>query len=228
MENTRHFHRIAGKAEVLYNALDAAAMSRGVSIREDLGLKEGQLAIGTVAQVGRRKGIDILIETARLLLREREETVFLIAGPPAVGEEEFGRRMQSLAEAPDLRGRVRFLGPRSDIPDFLASLDLFLLPTRAEPFGLVVIEAMAAGVPVIASKVGGIPEIISSPEIGSLVETLTPEAFAAAIREILARPDRGKGMADKARPSVVARFGLAVAGKQLEKTYLELTRSRRR
>jgi glycosyltransferase involved in cell wall biosynthesis len=228
MANTHHFHRIAGKTEVLHNVMDADSMGRGVSIRAQLGLKDGQLAIGTVAQVGRRKGIDILIETARLVLRERPEAVFLVAGPGAVGEDEFGAGMRALADAPDLRGRMRFLGPRSDIPDFLASLDLFVLPTRAEPFGIVVIEAMAAKVPVVASKVGGIPEIVSSPEIGSLVDPLTPEAFAAAICEILARPDRGRLMADAARLSATRRFGLAAAGKQLKRIYLELLPTTRR
>src|ERR1019366_5845057 len=113
-----------------------------------------------VAQMVQQKGIDILIETASILLRERSDLVFLVAGRTVPSEEEFGRRMRSAAEEPDLRGRIRFLGSRSDIPDFLASLDLFLLPTRAEAFGIAVIEAMAAGLPVIARKAGGIPEIL--------------------------------------------------------------------
>jgi glycosyltransferase involved in cell wall biosynthesis len=130
--------------------------------------------------------------------------------------------MRAAAEEPDLRGRVRFLGSRSDIPDFLASLDLFLLPARAEPFGIVVIEAMAASLPVIASKVGGIPEILSAPEIGRLVDPLTPEAFARAVREILALPDRGKSMGAKARLSLMGRFDMAAAGERLKKIYLDV------
>jgi glycosyltransferase involved in cell wall biosynthesis len=222
MSNTVRFARIAHRAEVLHNAIDTAAVRRGVSIRANLGLTDGQVAIGTVAQVGHRKGIDILIETAAVLLRERDDLVFFIAGPVAAGEDEFGRRMQELAAEPALRGRVRFLGSRSDIPDFLASLDIFLLPSRAEPFGIVVIEAMAAGLPVIASKVGGIPEILSSPEIGRLVDPLAPEAFAAVIREILALPERGRQIGQNARFNVAERFDLAAAGRRLKKIYLDL------
>ena len=222
MGNTRHFNRIRDKADVFHNAIDTAAMGGGVSIRRGLGLKDGEVAVGTVAQVAHRKGMDILIETARILLRERRDLVFLIAGPVGTGEAEFGRSMHALAEEPELRGHVRFVGPRSDVPDFLASLDLFLLPTRAEPFGIALIEAMAAGVPVIASRVGGIPEILSSPGIGRMVDPIAPDAFATAVREMLALPDRGRSMAERARLSVAQRFDIAPAGERLKKIYLDL------
>jgi glycosyltransferase involved in cell wall biosynthesis len=224
METCGRLDRIADKAEVLHNAIDTGAVSRGSSIRAELGLNDADIAIGAVAQVVQPKGIDILIETARILLRERSGLVFLVAGPTPPGHEEFGCRMRAAVQEPELRGRVRFLGSRSDIPDFLASLDLFVLPTRADAFGIVVVEAMAAGLPVIASKVGGIPEILSSPEIGRLVDPLTPEVFAGAIREILALPDRGRSMGAKARLSLTGRFDIATAGERLKKIYLDVLR----
>ncbi len=225
MKNCHHLERIANKAEVLHNAIDTGAMGRGSSIRAELGLNAADIAIGAVAQVAPRKGIDILVETARILLRERRDLVFLVAGPTPPGEEDFGLRLRAAAAEPDLQGRVRFLGSRSDIADFLASLDLFLFPTRAEPFGIVVIEAMAAGLPVIASKVGGVPEILSSPETGRLVEPLTPEAFAGAVREILALPDHGKSMGARARLSLAGRFDMATAGDRLKSIFLDLLAS---
>ena len=226
MENCGHLERIANKAEVLHNAIDTSAISRGSLIRAKLGLDDTDIAIGTVAQVVQRKGIDILIETARILLGERSDLTFLVAGPTSPSEEEFCGRMRAAAEEPDLRGRVRFLGSRSDIPDFLASLDLFLLPTRADPFPVAVIEAMAAGLPAVVGKVGGIPEMLSSPEIGRLVEPLTPEAFAGAVREILALPDRGRSMGANARLSLTGRFDMATAGERLKKIYLDVLRFR--
>ena len=226
MENCGHLERIAKKAEVLHNAIDITAMSRGSSIRAKLGLDDTDIAIGTVAQVVQQKGIDILIETARILLRERSDLTFLVAGRTAPGEEEFCGRMRAAAEEPDLRGRVRFLGSRSDIPDFLASLDLFLLPTRADAFPVAVIEAMAAGLPSVVGKVGGVPEMLSSPEIGRLVEPLTAEAFAGAVREILALPDRGRSMGANARLSLTGRFDMATAGERLKKIYLDVLRFR--
>jgi len=222
MKTCGHLERIADKAEVLHNALDTSAMGRGSSIRTELGLTDADIAVGVVAQVVQPKGIDILIATAGLLLRERRDLVFLVAGRTPPGHEEFDRRMRAAAEEPELRGRVRFLGSRSDIPNFLASMDLFLLPTRADAFPVSVIEAMAAGLPVIASKVGGIPEMLSSSEIGRLVDPLTPETFADAIRETLALPDRGRSMGAKARLSLAGRFDIATAGERLKKIYLDV------
>jgi glycosyltransferase involved in cell wall biosynthesis len=81
---------------------------------------------------------------------------------------------------------------------------------------------MAAGVPVIASRVGGIPEILSSSEIGRTIDPIAPRAFARAIREILALPDRGRSMAEQARLSVAERFHIASAGERLKRIYLDL------
>src|ERR1017187_439946 len=124
--------RIAGKAEAFHNFINTDRFVNGRSIRGELGLRGDAFVIGTVAQVVYRKGIDVLIETARILLREHPNLVFLVAGPVSDAEAEFGGRMQSLSSAPDLQGAVRFLGSRADIPDFLSSLDLFVLPTRSE------------------------------------------------------------------------------------------------
>jgi glycosyltransferase involved in cell wall biosynthesis len=222
MRNCRHFHRVAAKSEVLYNLVDLDAWSRGTAIRESLELSDDDIVIGTVAQIVHRKGIDILLEAARELLRERRDIVFVIAGPQMKQEEEFGRRMLAIAEEPEFGGRVRFLGSRDDIPDVMTSMDLFVLPSRAEPLGIVVLEAMAAGVPVIASKVGGIPEMLNSPEVGTLVDPLTPGAFANAVREVLCRPDRGKSMGQRARASLPGKFDTSSGGQRLKKIYLEL------
>lgn len=228
MHNCGHVARVAAKSEVLYNLIDTHRMASGKPIRERLGITDGQVAIGTVAQLVHGKGIDIIMDAARALLRERSDLVFLIAGPLAEREQEFGVRMMAMAEEEPLRGHVRFLGSRSDIPDFLASLDLFILPTRHETLGIAVLEAMAAGLPVIASKVGGIPEILSSPEIGKLAAEITPEAFIAEIRQVLSLPDRGRSMGVQARRSLTGRFDIATGGERLARIYLDVVRTARK
>jgi len=222
MENFVRVDRLGGRAEVLYNRIDTEAFARGRKIAADLGLDGRDIAIGTVAQISQRKGIDIILESARILLAERDDLVFLIVGPEAQNEREFCRRMHAAAEAPALRGRVRFLGSRQDIPDILASLDLFLLPTHADPFPVAVIEAMAAGLPVIASRVGGIPEMVSSPELGFLVDSESPEAFAEVIRSVLARTDRGRSVGAKAQVSAGERFNARRGAEHLHSLYLGL------
>ena len=148
--------------------------------------------------------------------------MFLIVGPEPHNEREFCRRMRAAAEAPALRGRVRFLGSRQDIADILASLDLFLLPTHADPFPVAVIEAMAAGLPVIARRIGGIPEMVSSPELGFLVDSESPEAFAEVIRTVLARTDRGRSVGAKAQASAGERFGANKGAERLREIYLSV------
>ena len=222
MGNCGHLYRVAGKAEVFHNVIDLKLFSSGHSIRDTLGVREDEVAIGTVAQIAYRKGIDILLEAARILLRERGDLVFLVAGPVAANENEFGCQIKAAAQEPPLNGRFRFLGSRTDVADFLASLDLFILPSRMEPMGIVVLEAMAVGLPVIASKVGGIPEILTSPEIGTLVDPVTPDAFAAAIRGVLALPDRGRSMGKKGKLTLSGQFDLAAGGARLKKLYLDV------
>lgn len=222
MGNCGHVGRIAGKTDVVYNVIDTTVFERSRAIRASLGIPDGAIAIGTVAQVVHRKGIDVFLDAARQLLRERDDLVFVVAGPVMESEREFGDRMLAAADEPELRGHVRFLGPRSDIPDVLASLDLFVLASRAEPLGIVVLEAMATGLPVIASRVGGIPEMLTSPDVGTLVEPITAGAFAAAIRDVLARPDRGRAMGAAGRATLAGKFDLATGGERLKRIYFEV------
>ena len=218
--NVVSFHRIAKKCEVLYHLVDLGEFSRGRSIRESLGLSPHDIVVGTIAQICYRKGVDIVLETARLCLPRWNRLYFLLIGPPAAGQESFAHDMMRRAKEYGLNDRVRFLGSRSDIPDLLASIDILLLPSRAEPFGIVIIEAMAAGVPVIASKVGGIPEVISSDEIGHTVTPITAEAFAAALTGILQMPYRSIG--ERGRRSLMGRFDRATIGAKLQGIYDEL------
>jgi glycosyltransferase involved in cell wall biosynthesis len=222
MKNCGHVSRIAGKTGVFHNVIDLNRFGLGRSIRDDLGLRNDQIVIGTIAQVTHRKGIDILLEAARLLLNERSDLVFLVAGPLVDNQKDFGEMLMRQAEQEPLKGRFRFLGSRSDIPNILASMDLFVLPSRLEPMGIVVLEAMASGVPVVASRVGGVPEMLTSSDLGVLVDPLTPEAFAGAIRAVLARPDRGRSIGQRAKAMLEGRFDLAAGRKRLHDFYFEV------
>ncbi len=214
-----HFERIRHKCAVLNNPADLAACSRGRSIRPALGLAHDHLVVGTVAQVCRRKGIDLLLDVARILLPEFPRLVFVIAGPVGHQEDAFAERMMQLAQDPAFDGRVRFLGPRSDVPDVLASTDVFFLPTRAEGFPVAVLEAMAAGLPVVASDVSGIHEMIAAPELGWRVPPDSLEGFTAALRTVLRLPDRGKAVGERGRRSVYRRFDSATVRRKLEALY---------
>jgi glycosyltransferase involved in cell wall biosynthesis len=132
--------------------------------------------------------------------------------------------MQRIEVSP-LRENLIYLGSRADIPDVLASFDVFFLPTRAEPFGMVVIEAMASGLPVVASRVGGIPEIITSPDIGRTVSEPTPAAYAGAIADLLQMGAGIKALGERGRDSLSGRFDLAKMGATLSAVYQDMANS---
>lgn len=214
--------RLRRKSVVLYNAVDLGKCGAGTSIRPQLGLDDSHVVIGTIAQISQRKGIDTLLDVARALVGGHGNLYFLVIGPPGVGEEAFAKAMLAASEEPALHGRVRFLGTRSDIPDLLASMDIFFFPTRGEPFGRVVIEAMAAGVPVVASRIGGVPEIITSPELGSLVAPDDVAGFVDALSLLIDRSDLRAALATRARESLIGRFDLATHGRRVDDIYCEV------
>lgn len=218
--NFRHPERIEGKAQVLYNVINVEPFSRALPDRARFGLRDDDVVIVSVSQLSHRKGLDIALEAARIVLAAHPEVVFVHAGPDAKDEPAYGETIRSEAAAdPRLGDRFRFLGSRQDIPELMASSDIFLLASRAEPFGLVVGEAMSARLPVVVSNVGGIPEAVGVKENGCLVSPIEPSAFAAAIESVLALPDRGRAMGVRAAQSVRERFSGEVIGRQLNAIY---------
>ena len=182
-------HLLRGGIQVVPNVVDLDRFSSGKSIREDLGLHREDFVILFVGQISHRKGVDLLIEVAKRMGVEGSRAVFLLVGPDAVGEADFGDSMRERVRKGDLSVQIRMLGSREDVPDLMASVDVFFLPTRSEPFGIVFLEAMAAGLPVVGSKVGGVPEVIGTEGDGVMVDAEDVEGYAKALLE-LERCDR--------------------------------------
>ena len=127
------------------------------------------------------------------------EAEFVVAGDGELRDE-----LEQLAEGT----RVRFLGMRDDVPELLASFDVFAFPSLFEGLCLAVIEAQAAGIPVVATPVGGIRETVVDGETGLLVPTEDPPALAAAIRRLLEDRPAAEAMAAEARRRVRERFSI--------------------
>jgi len=167
-------------------------VERFASGRPVLSKPEGRPLIGNVARLAEQKDHRTLLRAAALV----PEADFVIAGEGQLrGELE-------RAAGPN----VRLLGPRSDIPDVLASLDVFAFPSLYEGLCLAVLEAQAAGVPVVATAVGGIKETVVQGETGLLVPTRDPEALASAIRRLLEHPDEAARLAAEARGRALERY----------------------
>jgi len=126
---------------------------------------------------------------------------------------------RALAENLGVGEAVHLLGERQDVPDCLAAMDLFVLPSLNEGMGRALVEAMAAGRPVIASNVGGIPAIVEDRRTGLLVPPGDVVALAAAIDELLRRPDVAQALGTAASESIGARFGAQAMVQAVEAVY---------
>lgn len=212
-------HLLGEKSRILYNPITVERFTKGRSIRHELGIPDNVPVIGTVAQICRRKGIDIVIETARNVLKSLPQIRFVVVGPDAVGEESFASQMRSRVRELEFGDRFIFCGARNDIENVLASIDLFFLPARSEPFGMVIAEAMAARVPVVASNVGGIPEIIPNEDFG-ITAALEKGSFDQHIIQLLRSPERRFSISEKGYVRVKSQFSDAIFNHNLSQIYL--------
>lgn len=179
---------------------------------------QGIPVVGALGRLHINKGFDVLLQAAALL-RERGIAVKLkIAGdgPEAGNLKALAEQLSLGAEA------VEFTGWESAPADYLATLDLFVLPSRVEPFGLVVVEAMAAGVPVISSDIDGPRTILKSGELGVMVPPEDPSALAVAISAALADWPRTLERARKAQAHALEIYDQASGQRRLTPLLQEL------
>jgi glycosyltransferase involved in cell wall biosynthesis len=162
------------------------------------------------------KAYDLLIAAAARLPGAH----VLIAG---FGEER--ERLEAQIAAEGLEGRVRLLGHRADVPDLVRAFDVAVCCSDFEGMPVSVLEYMEAGLPVVATRVGGLPDLVGGE--GLLVPPRDPDALAAALAELLADPERRRAMGDRARERRRAEFGLDTMIRRIEDVYVELLDGRR-
>jgi len=190
----------------------------GKSVRDELGL-DGPL-VGLVANVRGSKGHRYFLEGVPEILRVRPDARFLIVGS-GVGFEDVKRRIAEMR----LDGAVRMLGFRRDVPEILAALDVLALPSiKSEATSQVILQALAIGTPVIATTVGGSPEIIRDGATGRLVPPADGRALARAILDLLAAPDEARTMARAGGDAVRAAQSMDTVMTRLAALYRELLR----
>jgi glycosyltransferase involved in cell wall biosynthesis len=196
--------------QVIHNGVDpapfAAARPERDAARRELGYESQHLVIGTVANLHRRKkGYEVLVEALPEVVRPLPEARFLWVGGDVDGlaQESVDRaRALGVVEHLHLAGRC------DDVPRLLAAMDLFVLPSFHEGLGIVLVEAMASELPVVASDVGGIPEVVAEGETGLLVPSGDPAALARAICEVLGDPERARALGRAGRERAETVFGV--------------------
>lgn len=160
--------------------LNGAAGTRA-RIRSSLGVPNGATLVGTVSRAEPVKGLEYLVEAAAQVAAVRPDVQWLVVGG--------GSQMQELHGLADVLGvaqRMIFEGIREDVPEVLQAMDIFVLPSLSEGFPLAAMEAMASGLPVVCSRVGGLPELVSHEETGLLVPPGDATALAEGVLRLVA------------------------------------------
>lgn len=217
----------AGGDQLVREGVDRAAVAlipNGVDLAQysPAPARAARRVVTTVANLRAEKGHDVLLRAAALVGRECPDARFQLvgAGPMREALEQDAARL-------GVNGVVSFLGHREDVPALLHESDLFVLPSRTEAFPNGIVEAMAAGLPVVASDVGGVPELVAADRTGILVPPGDPEALAAAILRLMREPEMCARYAAEARRVIEARYSFDRMVGQFEELYTSELATRR-
>lgn len=214
------------KTLTIHNAVDLQAYRHTDNHRDALGAGKRPV-LGFVGQIVPRKGVRVLIESMPFILKSVPEALLVIVGCAPPDDVSYERECRELVSRMEISANVHFTGYRRDVPAWMRTFDIFVLPSQAEPFGKVVVEAMAAACPVVASRVGGIPEIIREPSLGTLVGEQSAAAFAEAVIALLHDPARQAALGQAGRRHVTTHFGLEGMIERLQSVYDEILREHR-
>lgn len=161
-----------------------------LGLRKTFGISEDEKIIGTVSRLTAEKGHVHLLKAAKNIITEFPHVKFLI-----IGDGPLKKELEGISSMLQLEGKVIFAGLRKEIPDILGFMNIFVLPSLTEGTPMALLEAMAAGKPLIASRVGAIPKIIEHGRNGVLVEPGNSESLCSAITDLLRNPQKANTIA---------------------------------
>jgi glycosyltransferase involved in cell wall biosynthesis len=194
------------RTAVIPNGVDTTLFQPGRdrSVRDELGIADDTILVGAIGNVRKPKAYEILLKAAELLTRGTDRYHFVIAGDTS---GPLAAELVQLRDQLALQQRVSFLGLRADVPTVLRNLDIFALSSRTEGFSIACIEAMACGVPVVATRSGG-PEQILDERCGVLVPIDNPAELAAGIERVARTAGLAKSLSESALHRVRDQFSL--------------------
>jgi glycosyltransferase involved in cell wall biosynthesis len=208
------------KSVCIPNGVDTRAETvKPGAARAALGLAVQGPVIGMLARLAPQKGIADFLHAARIVASGYAEASFVLAGDgPLRGQAEALRGELSMED------RLHLLGHISSPREFMAALDVLVVASTSEGSSVAAMEAMAAGKPVVATAVGGVPEVVTEGETGLLVKPSDPEALAAAVAELLADPARAREMGERGRQHAAQRFDVRQMIARTEEVYADVIR----
>jgi glycosyltransferase involved in cell wall biosynthesis len=219
------------KIVTIHNALDLASFNSPVytnnvkrSIREEYNIPNNSILLVLVALLRPRKGVEVIIKAMKLILKRLPMVYLFIVGNDDLSEKpDYGNRLQRLTYQLGIKSNIIFTGFRDDVPNILRQCNLMVLPSLfGEGLPMVILEAMYLGVPVVASKVEGIPEVIEDEVNGFLVEPGAPEQLAKKIIKAIKSPDLLRQIKKEARRKIIDEMDGHAQSKKIEKVYREI------
>jgi len=208
------------RIRVVTNGVDLARFDfsrNGVDYKARLGFSSKTLLIGAVGRLVPVKAYPLLLKVCLSVFKEIPNAHLLL-----VGDGPLLDTLVQSAQDDEMANRVHFLGARKDVPEILRGLDVYVLSSENEGMSNTILEAMACGRPVIATAVGGNPELVVDGETGLLVPPNDPHAMAAAITKLLRDPQHSQQMGRRGRQRVEEKFSLEVMVRNYAKVYLEV------
>lgn len=189
----------------------------GAKFRKRFSIPADAFVVGNIGALADHKGQRYLVEAAPLIVKERPDARVVI-----VGDGELAAELKALAQKLGVGKSVLFTGFRPDIEAALDSFNVFAMPSVMEGLGTAVLDAFAAGKPVVAARSGGIPDLVESGEDGLLVPPANPEELAAAVISLMNDRERATALAAKALEKVATRFSSQAMAEGNLKVYREL------
>lgn len=209
---------------VIYSGIDVGSFQSGdgLRFRQGWGIPPARLVVGMISKLWKGKGHDVLLRAWKKILECNQ-----IAPPPLlliVGEGYLEESLKAQAAELGLQDSVLFAGFQSDMPAVAAAIDVAVLPSLFEGMGRVILEAMAAGKPVVASKTGGIPDLVKHGENGLLVQPGNQDSLEMALLEVLTRPALRAQLAQGALRSLRPEFSATWMVEQIHEFYERVRR----
>jgi len=215
----------AKQVVTVHNGLPLEKYRRGARgyLRQHLGITDTDPIIGIVGRMTPWKGQGLFCGLAKVWVEKKLKGHFVLVGQAFNEDQSFETDLREFVDNFSLESRVHFIPFQDDVVSTLSDLDVLIhASTRPEPFGRIIIEAMAAGVPVVASRIGGVPEIITEETDGLLAEPENLEDFMDQLKRLIDSPDFASRLAATASQTVETRFSLARVRQQFEQVILEV------
>lgn len=204
------------RINVIYNGIAPVAIveEKRAALEKELGIRSGETIIGTVARMDPVKNQGLILKALRALLDEDFPVRLLLVGD---GPER--KNLEKLTTDLQVEKSVIFTGFQSQPADYISLMDIFLLPSFTEGTSMTLLEAMSLGIPTVATRVGGTPEIISDGKTGVLTESDNLNEFTIALKLLIEQPATRKQMADRAKQQFGERFSVAKMVEQYQELY---------